>query len=411
MISKISKQKTLTPTIENFCLALENYRGHKGVRYTGDIDTSYSSRISLASDNSIYQAIPKGILFPKSTQDIEVITLVANFPEYRNIKFSPRGGGTGTNGQSLTEHMIVDMSRYMREIIEINVEENWVKVQSGVIKDQLNDFLRPYGFFFAPDLSTSNRATIGGMINTDASGQGSLVYGKTSDHVLGITAVTIGGDTLQTEKQSIENAKEVAGQQDATGSIYKQVLTTATEYRDTILSTFPRLNRFLTGYDLEHVLNEAQSEFDLSRVLTGSEGTLAFITEAKLNITPIAKFKTLLNIKYDSFDSALRNSPFLVEAKATSVETIDSKVLNLAKEDVVWNTVSDLIQDVPDKVMDGLNIVEFNDEDESSQQAKVDNLCQRLDELIANNEQGVIGYQITTDLASINKIYGMRKKQ
>ncbi|NVK24840.1 MAG: FAD-binding oxidoreductase [Gammaproteobacteria bacterium] len=410
MIRKISQQDSLSPTVSNFCKALKYYVSGDGSTFTGDIDTSYSSRISLATDNSIYQAIPQGVLFPKSTQDIEIITSVANQQEFSSIKFSPRGGGTGTNGQSLTEHMIVDMSRYMREILEINLEEKWVKVQAGVIKDQLNDFLRPHGFFFAPDLSTSNRATVGGMINTDASGQGSLVYGKTSDHVLGITAVTIAGDTLRTEQQTTENAKQLATGTDRIAKIYQQVLDTATTQREKILETFPRLNRFLTGYDLENVYNQDLSKFDLSRVLTGSEGTLAFITEAKLNITPIAKFKTLINIKYDSFDSALRNSPFLVEANATSVETIDSKVLNLAKEDVVWDTVSDLIQDVPNKVMDGLNIVEFNDEDESSQATKVDALCQRLDQLIENGEQGVIGYQTTTDLASINKIYGMRKK-
>jgi FAD/FMN-containing dehydrogenase/Fe-S oxidoreductase len=403
MIKRIPPQHTVSNTVSHYCEALKQ-------GFEGDIDISYSTRISQATDNSIYQALPQAILFPKNTKDIELITSLSQQDAYSDIKFSPRGGGTGTNGQSLTEHIIVDLSRHMRNILEINVEEKWVRVETGVIKDQLNDFLRPYGFFFAPDLSTSNRATIGGMVNTDASGQGSLVYGKTSDHVLGLKSVLLTGDTIDTQPLSLNEAEEHAKQPTAVGKIYKQVLDTCRNRRDDILSVFPRLNRFLTGYDLEHVFNDDMSEFDLSRVLTGSEGTLAFITEAKLNITPIAKYKTLLNIKYDSFDSALRNSPFLVSAKATSVETVDSKVLNLARQDVVWDTVSDLIQDVPDKFMDGLNIVEFNDEDETSQLSKVNALCERLDQLIANNEQGVIGYQVTTDLASINRIYAMRKK-
>src|SRR5690606_40722815 len=100
------------------------------------------------------------------------------------ILLSPRGGGTGTNGQSLTDGLVVDTSKYMNQILEINVEERWVRVQCGVVKDQLNAAIKPYGLFFAPELSTSNRATIGGMINTDASGQGSCRYGKTRDHVL-----------------------------------------------------------------------------------------------------------------------------------------------------------------------------------------------------------------------------------
>lgn len=118
---------------------------------------------------------------------------------FKTLIFTPRGGGTGTNGQALNAGIIVDMSRYMNRIIEINPEEGWVRVEAGVIKDQLNQFLKPYGYFFAPELSTSNRATLGGMINTDASGQGSLVYGKTSDHVLGVRSVLIGGDILDTQ--------------------------------------------------------------------------------------------------------------------------------------------------------------------------------------------------------------------
>lgn len=410
MIRVIDRQETISPIVDRFCKHLLKYQASSGHSYTGEVDTNYSTRISLSTDNSIYQSIPQGVLFPKSTSDLEVITQLANKAEYKSIRFSPRGGGTGTNGQSLTEHLIVDMSRHMRDILEINEAEGWVRVQAGVIKDQLNDFLKPFGFFFAPDLSTSNRATIGGMVNTDASGQGSLVYGKTSDHVLELTAVTIDGSLLKTKKLSLGEARIISEQTSKIGRITKQALDTTINYREQIVAKFPRLNRFLTGYDLENTWSPEAQELDLSRLLAGSEGTLAFITEAKLNVTPIAKFKTLINIKYDSFDSALRNSPFLVAANATSVETVDSKVLSLAKDDVVWQTVSDLIQDVPGKNMNGLNMVEFNDEDETNQKRKVESLCQRLDKLIESNQQGVIGYQLTTDLNAISRIYGMRKK-
>ena len=121
MIRKITQQDTLSPVILQFCQALRDYVSGEGQTFTGDIDTSYSSRISLATDNSIYQAVPQGIVFPKSTSDVEIITSVANQAAFKKIKFSPRGGGTGTNGQSLTEHMIVDVSRFMRNIIDINV--------------------------------------------------------------------------------------------------------------------------------------------------------------------------------------------------------------------------------------------------------------------------------------------------
>ncbi|WP_368903051.1 FAD-binding oxidoreductase, partial [Proteus mirabilis] len=323
---------------------------------------------------------------------------------------TPRGGGTGTNGQALTEGIVVDLSRYMKRIIEINPEQRWVKVEAGVIKDELNLFLKPYGFFFAPELSTSNRATLGGMINTDASGQGSMVYGKTSDHVLGVRAVLLGGELLETRAMGSALAETIAKEDSAVGRIYQTVLSRCKAQRQLILEKFPKLNRFLTGYDLRHVFSDDMKHFDLTRILTGSEGTLAFITEATLDITPIPKQRSLVNVKYDSFDSALRNAPFLVKAKALSVETVDSKVLNLAREDIVWHSVNALITDVPDKDMQGLNIVEFAGDDKTLIASQVEDLCQRLDKLMKNGEGGVIGYQVCDNLADINRIYAMRKK-
>lgn len=152
------------------------------------------------------------------------------------------------------------------------------------------------------------------------------------------------------------------------------------------------------------------SEFDLTRILTGSEGTLAFITEARLDITRLPKVRRLVNVKYDSFNSALRNAPFMVEAKALSVETVDSKVLNLAREDIVWHSVSELITDVADKEMLGLNIVEFAGDDAELIDGQVTTLCQRLDELMARGEAGVIGWQVCHDLDGVERIYAMRKK-
>jgi FAD/FMN-containing dehydrogenase/Fe-S oxidoreductase len=405
MLPRIDHETHLSPLYERFVASL------KSKSFTGDINASYSARLSVATDNSIYQQLPKLVIHPRTRQDIVILAKTASEDQYSEIKFSARGGGTGTNGQSLTPGIIVDLSKYMNKVLEINVEEKWVKVEAGVIKDQLNDYLRPHGFFFAPDLSTSSRATIGGMINTDASGQGSLVYGKTSNHVLALESVLANGDLLNTAPMTIDQAQLLAKEDSSHGQITKQVLASSLDNRQLILEKFPRLNRFLTGYDLENVLQDEEKTFDLSRLITGSEGSLAFVCQAKLNITPLSPAKTLINIKYDSFDSALRHSPFLVSAKATSVETIDSKVLNLAKQDIIWHSVSDLITDVPDKVMDGINIVEFNGTTVAALAEQVSLLTKGLDDTIASdNTGGVIGYQVTSDLVSINKLYAMRKK-
>ncbi|KKO46475.1 membrane protein [Arsukibacterium ikkense] len=404
MIPKLNPELALDASIVAFSKAL------LAAGFSGDIETSYGSRLAVATDNSVYQALPQAVLLPKTTDDLVILTSLAQTSSFSHIKFSPRGGGTGTNGQALTEHVVVDLSRHMRNILEINVEQRWVRVQAGVIKDQLNAFLKPYGFFFAPDLSTSNRATIGGMINTDASGQGSLVYGKTSDHVQALKTVLIDGNVLKTHKMATFEAEHRAEMPSSIGRIYRQVLDSCRQFRPQILQTFPRLNRFLTGYDLEHVFNDDLTEFDLSRIITGSEGSLGFVTEAKLNITPIAKYKCLLNVKYDSFESALRNAPFLVAAEATSVETVDSKVLNLARNDIIWHQVKALITDVPGIEMQGLNMVEYNSEDQLDIEQKIATLTARLDTAIADQTDGIIGYQLTYDTGAISNIYAMRKK-
>ena len=404
MIPQISQAPGLVQRVLTFLDAL------KAQGFTGDTATSYADRLLMSTDNSIYQLLPDAVLFPRSTADVALIARVAGEERFCELVFTPRGGGTGTNGQSLNQGIVVDMSRHMNRILEINPEQGWVRVEAGVVKDQLNAWLKPYGFFFSPELSTSNRATLGGMINTDASGQGSLVYGKTSDHVLGLRAVLLGGDILDTRPMATALAETLAQTATPEGRIYQQVLTRCREQRALILEKFPKLNRFLTGYDLRHVFSDDMQTFDLTRILCGAEGTLAFITEARLDITPIPKVRRLVNIKYDSFDSALRNAPFMVEAKALSVETVDSKVLNLAREDIVWHSVRELITDVPDKEMLGLNIVEFAGDDGALIEQQVSALCARLDLLMAQRQGGVIGYQLCNDLDGIERIYNMRKK-
>ncbi|VFS50937.1 glycolate oxidase subunit GlcD [Budvicia aquatica] len=378
--------------------------------FSGDVATRYADRLTMATDNSIYQLLPQAIVFPRSTADVVLIARTGHLPQFAQLKFTPRGGGTGTNGQSLNDGIVVDMSRYMNRILELNLEQGWVRVEAGVIKDQLNQYLKPRGYFFSPELSTSNRATLGGMINTDASGQGSLVYGKTSDHVLGLRSVLLNGELLDTHAMPVALAEQLAEQQTQAGQVYQTVIERCRLQRQLVLDKFPKLNRFLTGYDLRHVFSDDLQTFDLSRILTGSEGSLAFITEARLNITRLPAVRRLVNVKYDSFDSALRNAPLMVEVKALSVETVDSKVFNLAREDIVWESVKNLITDVPDKDMQGLNIIEFAGDDEQRINAQVEQLCTRLDQLMAAQEAGVIGYQLCNDLADIERIYGMRKK-
>ena len=407
MLPRLAAVPQLEPVVIDYLDAL------KKQHFEGDIAADYASRLSLATDNSVYQQLPQAILFPKTVADVVRLTKLANRETYQSLTFTPRGGGTGTNGQSLNHNIIVDLSRHMTEILELNVQERWVRVQAGVVKDQLNQFLKPHGLFFAPELSTSNRATLGGMINTDASGQGSLQYGKTSNHVLALRSVLINGEVLDTDSissQQLEQVNDVPQEQSTSKNLPQLIFNRCKEKRQAILDDMPQLNRFLTGYDLKNVFNDDLSEFNLTRIITGSEGSLAFVCEAKLNLLPIPQYRTLINIKYNSFDAALRSAPFMVEANALSVETVDSKVLNLAKQDIIWHSVKELLHEDEQAPILGLNIVEFAGNNKSKISHQLQKLCQALDEKIAAGSDGIIGYQICDDLPSIERIYAMRKK-
>lgn len=401
MLPLLSHQQALEPIYLQYLTTL------KDAGFAGDIDSRYSARMALATDNSVYQFLPQAVIYPQDSDDVALALRVAARSEFEKVVFSARGGGTGTNGQALTHGIVLDLSRHMHRIIEVNAEQGWVKVEAGVIKDQLNDALRPHGLFFSPDLSTSNRATLGGMIATDASGAGSLVYGKTSDHVLALKSVLVDGSVIETDNIAADALPE--GSASLADHITADVAKRTAAKRELILERFPDMNRFLTGYDLKHVWSDDLSTFNLSRILTGAEGTLAVVTEAKLNVIPLPKTRLLVNVKYDSFESALRHAPDLVKANATVVETVDSKVLNLARQDIIWHSVSALIEDVPNKNIDGLNMVEFAG-DEIDVERRAELLCAVLDKQVTSGEKGVVGYQLTRDNASITKVYAMRKK-
>ncbi len=308
--------------------------------FRGEIARDHGSRTVLATDNSIYQRLPQAAVFPMDSHDVAIVARLAARPEHQQVVLTPRGGGTGTNGQSLTDGVVVDLSRHMNAILEINVEERWVRVQTGVVKDQLNAALKPHGLFFAPELSTSNRATIGGMINTDASGQGSCTYGKTRDHVLELSTVLLGGSYVNSHALAAEQLASEQARIDRAGDVYRCAQQIADTQAQLIKDVFPPLNRCLTGYDLAH-LREEDGRFNLNSVLCGSEGSLGFIVEARLNVLPIPKHSILVNVRYAGFMDALRDAKALMAHKPLSIETVDSKVLMLAMQDIVWHGVAE----------------------------------------------------------------------
>ncbi len=375
--------------------------------FEGELAQDYGHRVVSATDNSIYQLFPQAIAFPRTTEDLVRIARIACEPRFKDLVFAPRGGGTGTNGQSLTEGLVVDVSRHMNRMLEINTEERWVRVQAGVVKDQLNAALAAHGLFFPPELSTSNRATIGGMISTDACGQGSCLYGKTRDHVLELTTVLLDGTVWTSgplEADELRRAQRRAG---LVGAVHRLVDTIAREQASLIAAHFPKLNRCLTGYDLAHIRDD-QGRFNLNSILCGSEGTLAFVAEAKLNVLPIPKHAALVNVRYGSFDAALRDAQELIRFGAASIETVDSKVLGLAQGDVIWDSVRSHFPEDNGERATGVNLVEFVGDTEAEVETPLARITTALSE--AGQVRGRRGFTVARGEADVNAIWDMRKK-
>ena len=376
--------------------------------FEGEIAPDYANRTVLATDNSIYQRLPQAAVFPKHAKDLQRLAKLAAKLPHRDIVLTPRGGGTGTNGQSLTAGIVVDVSRHMHQVLEIDAEHRRVRVQAGVVKDQLNAALKPHGLFFAPELSTSNRATIGGMIATDASGQGSCEYGKTSDHVLELDTILLGGQHLHSRALT-PNEEQVGRQQEGIlGRVHTTAADIIDQQRELIEATFPPLNRCLTGYDLAH-LRDDEEQLNLNSLLCGSEGSLGFLNEAVLNVLPIPKHSTLVNVLYTSFMDALRDAKTLKTSAAnpTSIETVDDTVLQLAMNDFVWDSVAEFFPANSSVPIRGINLIEFNDNDQTTLTERVRSFTEFISQDSAVER---LGFTLAEGPVQIQKVYAMRKR-
>ncbi len=402
MIPVLTRHQEAVPLYAAACAELR-LRG-----FEGDLTLSEADRTVFATDNSIYQVEPGAVAFPRSRDDLVRIAKLLDDPRFTALVIRPRGGATGTNGQSLGHGLVVDTSRHMNRILEIDAANRTVRVEPGVVKDQLNRQLAKHGLFFAPELSTSNRATLGGMISTDACGQGSCLYGKTRDHVLALTCVLTDGTVWTAEPLDEPGLDAAKGRNDRVGAIHRTIDAVATENAALIAERFPKLNRCLTGYDLAH-LRDAAGRFDLKSVLCGSEGTLALIAEARLNVLPIPKAAVLVALSYVDFDAALRDAQALLPFGAASVETIDSTVLDLARKDPIWAEVRAFFPDDPaGRPVDGINLVEFVGDDAAGVEATLGRLTALLEA-----ERGTatkrLGFTIARG-AAIETLWTMRKK-
>ncbi len=410
MIPLLSPSESTPKFVQNFLEVLSKSE------FSGDIHHDNGTRIVTATDNSIYQVLPQAVVFPKNSRDIQTVLKIADQQRFsKSIKITARGGGTGTNGQSLTEGIVLDCSRYMNRIIESNFKEGWVCVEPGVVLDQLNEHLALNKVFFAPDLSPSNRATLGGMVNTDACGKGSRIYGRTSDHVLELTCVLSNGEVLESgplEPKALSEYKKKSG---ISADIFKIVDQVVSEKTNLIQEVFPKMSRFMTGYNLAKVYENSENFFNLNYLLSGSEGTLAVVSKAKLRLTPLPKHKSLLLVKYETFDDALSDAEMLLKSDPAAIETIDEKILSLGKEDEIFLKIKDFVADEKGnsrrkkRPTRTINLVEFCGSNKNHLEKQVTALCKTID--ATNNKSGkATGYYRTVDPQEISNLWSLRKK-
>lgn len=354
--------------------------------YQGDAALDMPTRIVHATDNSIYQILPQAVLFPRTQNDIQIILQLAQDAKFQSVKFTPRGGGTGTNGQSLNDTIIIDTSRYLNQILEINPMAGYVRVEPGVVLDQLNAALATKGYFFPPDVSPSKSATLGGMVSTDACGKGSTVYGKTGDYVVSMKCVLADGSMIDTATYRDDTLKDII----------------AADY-DAACKHIPQMPRGLSAYNIPGVF--ANGELNLNRLIAGSEGSLVVLQELTLKIIPRPLHHAMITIAYDDFDKALRHVGKLLTFKPTAVETIDNNIVDLARGDIVWHGLEEIFGAADLSNVRAMHFVEFERNSEDEILRNVRNLCNGL----ADDTEALL-YFPTNQPDQIKTIKEMRKK-
>jgi FAD/FMN-containing dehydrogenase/Fe-S oxidoreductase len=304
----------------------------------GDLYTDKKSRLLYATDASAYREIPVAVARPKDKNDL--ISLIT-FANTENVSLIPRTAGTSLAGQVVGGGIVVDVSRYMTNILEINSEEQWVRVQPGVILDELNHFLKDYGLFFGPETSTSNRCMLGGMVGNNACGSHSILYGSTRDHTIAVKGILSDGSEAEFGPLTKEEFKEKTKGKSLENVIYQNIWNILSDSgnQEEIEKEYPDkfIYRRNTGYALDLLLDSSvfknkDGKFNFSKLICGSEGTLMFITEIKLNLVPLPpENKAVIAAHFESREEAFQANLVALSHKPGAVEMMDEIILELTK--------------------------------------------------------------------------------
>ena len=325
----------------------------------GEVKTDSLSRILYSTDASAYREIPLAVAYPKDEADVQEIV---RFAAKRHIDLIPRAGGTSLAGQVVGKGLVVDISKYMNRILEINKEEHWVRVQPGVVLDELNLYCKPYGLFFGPETSTSNRCCLSGMVGNNSCGSHSLVYGSTRDHLLEAKVILSDGSEAILKGLTPKEVDEKCKGNTLENLIYNQIITLLSkpENQKEIMDHYPEisLRRRNSGYAIDELLHcnyfdaESSESFNLCKLLAGSEGTLAFVTELKLNLVPLPPVeKAVICVHCNTLEEAFVANLVALQHRPVAIELMDSNILELSKQNISQNKNRFFIQGDPAAIL------------------------------------------------------------
>jgi len=367
-------------------------------RVKGDVSFDEVTRGIYATDASFYQIMPVAVVLPRDEADVRAsVKIAAEF----NVTIVPRGGGTSLGGQAIGPGMILDFSKYMSKVLELNVEDRWVRVQPGIVLDELNAELAQHGLHFAPDPATGNRATIGGMIGNNSSGTKSIVLGRTSDHVLAGKVLLSDGSILDIEELSSEqydqrvSAESTDPREAEILAGFKKIIE---DNSSEIEKQFPKVMRRVNGYNLD--LFTRTEPWNLMNLLIGSEGTLGICLEAKLNLEPLPKAKALCTVHFAELLEGIRTVETILEHKPSAVEILDSEVIVMARKNRSIAPLCGFIQGDPEAIL----VVEFFGGTAKAAERKAKKLASDL-------KKNKLGYAwpVITEPAEQAKVWAVRK--
>ncbi|MEN8247936.1 MAG: FAD-linked oxidase C-terminal domain-containing protein [Bacteroidota bacterium] len=358
------------------------------LQFEGEVQFDDTSRLLYATDASSYRQVPIAVTFPKTVEDIKRLVEFAN---KEDVTLIPRAAGTSLAGQVVGRGIVVDITRHFGKILEYNDEEKWVRVQPGVIRDDLNRFLKPYGVFFAPETSTANRAMMGGMIGNNSCGANSVVYNSTREHTISVDAVLSDGSEAVFKDVTNEEFQEKVKQDSLEGKIYNHInqLLSDDDVRRGIEKNYPdpEIPRRNTGYALDLLMKTApfngyEESFNFSKLIAGSEGTLAMITEAKLNVVPLPPPRLgLICVHFDTIYDSMRGAQVAMQHSPSAVELMDHYILESTRNNITYSKYMFFVKGEPKAIL----VIEVRADDDETIQKK-------SDEIIADLKAQGLGY-------------------